>query len=235
MKKDTDLHEHIRARIKRKPNRLMKRSFIESAMCYHNIILLLMGMLVVMGLAGIVNMPKQEMPVFTVRQGAVVAVCPGSTSQEIEERVTKPLEDFVFGYKEVRKDKTYSQTKDGMAIVYVELNADIEDKDAFWSKFKHGLSAFKMQLPSLVAAVQAVDDIAETSALLVTIESGQKTYRELREYLDNLKSRLRRIDAISNLRTYGLQMEQLTVYLDQQKMAKYGIGSFTSTRLPCRD
>lgn len=227
MKKDTDLHEHIRARIKRKPNRLMKRSFIESAMCYHNIILLLMGMLVVMGLAGIVNMPKQEMPVFTIRQGAVVAVCPGSTSQEIEERVTKPLEDFVFGYKEVRKDKTYSQTKDGMAIVYVELNADIEDKDAFWSKFKHGLSAFKMQLPSSVAAVQAVDDIAETSALLITIESGQKTYRELREYLDNLKSRLRRIDAISNLRTYGLQMEQLTVYLDQQKMAKYGIGSFT--------
>lgn len=227
MKKDTALHEHIRARIKRKPNRLMKRSFIESAMCYHNIILLLMGMLVFMGLAGIVNMPKQEMPVFTVRQGAVVAVCPGSTSQEIEERVTKPLEDFVFGYKEVRKDKTYSQTKDGMAIVYVELNADIEDKDAFWSKFKHGLSAFKMQLPSSVAAVQAVDDIAETSALLITIESGQKTYRELRGYLDDLKSRLRRIDAISNLRTYGLQMEQLTVYLDQQKLAKYGIGSFT--------
>ena len=227
MKKDTALHEHIRARIKRKPNRLMKRSFIESAMCYHNIILLLMGMLVFMGLAGIVNMPKQEMPVFTIRQGAVVAVCPGSTSQEIEERVTKPLEDFVFGYKEVRKDKTYSQTKDGMAIVYVELNADIEDKDAFWSKFKHGLSAFKMQLPSSVAAVQAVDDIAETSALLITIESGQKTYRELRGYLDDLKSRLRRIDAISNLRTYGLQMEQLTVYLDQQKLAKYGIGSFS--------
>ena len=227
MKKDTALHEHIRARIKRKPNRLMKRSFIESAMCYHNIILLLMGMLVFMGLAGIVNMPKQEMPVFTIRQGAVVAVCPGSTSQEIEERVTKPLEDFVFGYKEVRKDKTYSQTKDGMAIVYVELSADIEDKDAFWSKFKHGLSAFKMQLPSSVAAVQAVDDIAETSALLITIESGQKTYRELRGYLDELKSRLRRIDAISNLRTYGLQMEQLTVYLDQQKLAKYGIGSFT--------
>ena len=227
MKKDTALHEHIRARIKRKPNRLMKRSFIESAMCYHNIILLLMGMLVFMGLAGIVNMPKQEMPVFTIRQGAVVAVCPGSTSQEIEERVTKPLEDFVFGYKEVRKDKTYSQTKDGMAIVYVELNADIEDKDAFWSKFKHGLSAFKMQLPSSVAAVQAVDDIAETSALLITIESGQKTYRELRGYIDDLKSRLRRIDAISNLRTYGLQMEQLTVYLDQQKLAKYGIGSFT--------
>lgn len=225
--KDTALNDHIRARIKRKPNRLMKRSFIESAMCYHNIVLLLMGMLVIMGLSGLVNMPKQEMPVFTIRQGAVAAVCPGSTSGEIEERVTKPLEDFIFGYKEVCKAKTYSQTKDGMAIVYVELNADITDKDAFWSKFKHGLSAFKMQLPSSVAAVQAIDDIAETSALLITIESGQKTYRELRQYIDNLKSRLRHIESISNLRTYGLEMEQISVYLDQQKMAKYGIGSFT--------
>ena len=227
MKKDTALHDHIRARIKRKPNRMMKRSFIESAMCYHNIVILLMGMLVITGLAGIVNMPKQEMPVFTVRQGAVVAVCPGSTSAEIEQRVTKPLENFVFGYKEVRKSKTYSQTKDGMSIVYVELNADIDDKDAFWSKFKHGLSAFKAQLPSSVAALQAVDDIAETSALLITIESGEKTYREMRQYLDDLKARLRHIDAISNMRTYGLEMEQISVYLDQQKMAKYGIGSFT--------
>lgn len=227
MQQDTDLHNHIRARIKRKPNRIMKRSFIESALCYHKIVILLMGMLVLVGVAGIVNMPKQEMPVFTIRQGAVVAVCPGSNAQEVEQRVTKPLEDFIFGYKEVSKRKTYSQTKDGMAIVYMELNADIEDKDAFWSKFKHGLSAFKMQLPSSVAALQAVDDIAETSALLITLESGQKTYRELRQYLDDLKSRLRRIDAISNLRTYGLEYEQLTIELDQQKMAKYGIGSFT--------
>lgn len=227
MTKDTALHDHIRARIKRKPNRVMKRSFIESALCYHNIVILLMGMLVCLGLAGLVNMPKQEMPVFTIRQGAVVAVCPGCTSAEIEERVTKPLEDFVFGYKEVCKRKTYSKTKDGMVIVYVELNADIEDKDAFWSKFKHGLSTFKAQLPSCVAALQGVDDIAETSALLITIESKQKTYRELRQYLDDLKSRLRGIEAISNLRTYGTEMEQITVYLDQKRMAKYGIGAFT--------
>ena len=227
MDKDTALHDHIRARIKRKPNRVMKRSFIESAMCYHNIVILLMSMLVILGISGLFFMPKQEMPVFTIRQGAVVAVCPGSTSEEIEQRVTKPLEDFVFGYKEVKKSKTYSQTKDGMAIVYIELNDNIEDKDAFWSKFKHGVSAFKAQLPSSVLALQAVDDIAETSALLITIESEQKTYREMRQYVDDLKSRLRRIDAISNLRTYGLNMELLTVYLDQKKMAKYGLGSFT--------
>ena len=141
--RDTALRDHIKARITRKPNRIIKRSFIESAMCNHNIVMLLMGMLVFLGILGICIMPKQEMPQFTIRQGACVAVYPGATSGEVEERVAKPLENFIFGYKEVNKKKTYTQSKDGMLIVFLELNDDVEDRDAFWSKFKHGLQAFK--------------------------------------------------------------------------------------------
>ena len=224
--RDTALRDHIKARITRKPNRIIKRSFIESAMCNHNIVLLLMGMLVFLGILGICIMPKQEMPQFTIRQGVCVAVYPGATSGEVEERVAKPLENFIFGYKEVNKKKTYTQSKDGMLIVFLELNDDVEDRDAFWSKFKHGLQAFKSSLPMGVLALQAVDDIADTSALLITMESKQKTYRELNTYIDQLKDRLRRIDAISNLRTYGLENEQISICLDQNKLAKYGIGPY---------
>lgn len=225
-KENTAMRDHIKRRITRKPNRVIKRSFIESAMCNHNIVILLMSMLVFLGIMGLVLMPKQEMPQFTVRQGACVAVYPGATSEEVEQRVAKPLENFIFGYKEVNKKKTYTQSKDGMLIVFLELNDNVEDKDAFWSKFKHGLQTFKASLPSGVIALQAVDDIAETSALLITMESKQKTYRELNTYIDNLKDKLRHIDAISNLRTYGLQNEQISIYLDQNKLAKYGTGSF---------
>lgn len=203
------------------------KNFIEAAMSYHNIVILLVSMLVILGISGLIFMPKQEMPEFTIRQGAVVAVYPGATSNQVEERVTKQLEDFIFTYKEVNKEKTYSHSKDGMVIVYIELNGNVDDKDAFWSKFKHGLSNFKSSLPAGVIALQAVDDIADTSALLITIDSKQKTYKELREYLDDLKEKLRHIDAISNLRTYGLQNEQVAVYLDQNKLAKYGIGPYT--------
>ena len=225
-KQESALRFHIKRRLTRKPNRVIKRSFIESAMCNHNIVLLLVGMLVVLGMTGLAVMPKEEMPQFTVRQGACVAVYPGATSAEVEERVAKPLENFIFGYKEVNKKKTYTQSKDGMLIVFIELNDNVEDRDAFWSKFKHGLQAFKTQLPAGVLALQAVDDIADTSALLITMESKQKTYRELNTYIDDLKDRLRRIDAISNLRTYGLQNEQISIYLDQNKLAKYGTGPF---------
>lgn len=204
-----------------------KRSFIESALVNHRIVMMLVGMLVLTGIVGLVVMPKQEMPVFTIRQGAVVAVCPGMSSQDIEQRVCSQVEDFVFGYKEVNKKKTYSKCSNGMLIVYVQLGDEVEDKDAFWSKLKHGLSSLKMQLPSGVLAVQAVDDIADTSALLITVESSQKTYRELNTYLNDIKSRLRSIGSVANLRSYGLENEQVTIYLDQNKLSQYAIGPVT--------
>ncbi len=204
-----------------------KRSFIESALVNHRIVMMLVGMLVLTGVVGLVVMPKQEMPEFTIRQGAVVAVCPGMSSQDIEQRVCSQVEDFVFGYKEVNKKKTYSKCSDGMLIVYVQLGDEVEDKDAFWSKLKHGLSSLKMQLPSGVLAVQAVDDIADTSALLITVESRQKTYRELNTYLNDIKSRLRSIGSVANLRSYGLENEQVTIYLDQNKLSQYAIGPVT--------
>lgn len=204
-----------------------KRDFIEQAMRYHKIVLLIVAMLVIIGVCGLILMPKQEMPEITVRQGLVVAVYPGATSSEIEEKVTKPLENFIFEYKEVNKKKTYSQSKDGMVIVFVELNDNVDDKDVFWSRFKHGLAAFKAQLPAGVLALQAQDDFGDTSSILITLSSKQKTYHELDTYLSNLEDMLRKIDAVSRLRREGTINEQITVYLDHDKMAQYRISSYS--------
>lgn len=53
----------------------------------------------------------------TIRQGMVIAVAPGNTVNEMVEQVTKPLEDYIFSYKEVKKEKTFSTTRDGIVFV----------------------------------------------------------------------------------------------------------------------
>lgn len=204
-----------------------KGGIIEAAMKYRQIVILIVALMFVLGIYSLVKMPKQEFPAFTIRQGVVVAVYPGATSTEVEEQVTKPLENFIFEFKEVKKAKTHSLSRDGMSIVFVELNDDVNNRDEFWTKFKHRIAAFKSQLPSGVLALVTNDDFGDTSAMLVTIESKDKTYRELEEYLDDLKDRLRRIDAVSNLRTYGLQKEQISVYLDPAKISRYAIDNTT--------
>ncbi|WP_288894870.1 efflux RND transporter permease subunit [uncultured Alistipes sp.] len=202
-------------------------SVIAWSMRNFRITFLIVGCLFVFGIYALARIPKQEFPEYTIRQGVVVGVYPGATAEEVEEQLAKPLEQFLMTYKEVKRAKTTSTSQNGMCYVMVELNDDVNDKDEVWSKVKHGLAAFKMQLPAGVAAVVTNDDFGDTSALLITLESDTRSSRELKGYMDDLSDRLRRIESVSNLRPYGVQQEQISVYADPERLAAYGIGEKT--------
>lgn len=204
-----------------------KRSAVEWAMHYRQIVILVVCCLVAFGIYSLPQMRKNEFPDFTIRQGVVVAVAPGNTAEEMVEQVTKPLENYIFSYKEVKKGKTFSKSRDGIVYIQVELNDDLNNKDEFWSKFKHGVQTFKAQLPSNVLAVQVMDDFGDTSALLITMESEDKTYRELNDYMDDLQDRLRRIPSVGRMTVSGVQKEQISVYLDNARLSRYGLNDQT--------
>lgn len=191
---------------------------------HYSISLLIIGILFVMGIYGMYVMPKDEFPHSTIRQGVVVAVYPGATSEEVEEQVARPLERYLFTYGEVNRIKTTTTSQNGMCIVMVKLNDDVDNKDEVWSKIKHGLNNFKSQLPTGVLAIVVNDDFGNTSALLIAIESSQRSYRELKQYSDDLGDRLRRIPSVANVKMFGEQKEQISLYVDHQRLQAYGIG-----------
>src|SRR5512136_1932157 len=124
-----------------------RTGFVERAMVHWRIAVMLIGVLVVYGAICLVTMPRQEFPAFTVRQGLVVGVMPGATSAQVEERLTRPLEDYLYSFKEINKAKTYSKSQEGRVIVMVELADDVNGPDAplFWAKLRHGLNEFRSQ------------------------------------------------------------------------------------------
>jgi len=201
---------------------------ILSAMRSHNIVFFIVGCLVVFGMFALPRLNKDEFPQFVIRQGIVAAVYPGASSQEVEEQVTKPLERFLFTYAEINKEKTYSVTENGIVYVYAELRLSVRNTDEAWSKIRHGLQLFKKtSLPAGVLEVVVVDDFGNTSSMLLTVESPERTPRELEDFAEQLCDRLRNIPEMGNIKILGKQNEEIAVTVDQEKLSAYGISQRT--------
>ena len=196
-------------------------------MRYHNIVIILVSVFVVFGVYALLNMPRNEFPNFTIRQGLVIGVYPGATSAEVEEQLTKQVENYIFGFKEVKKSKTYSESKEGQMIIYVELNDNVKNSDEFWSKLKHGLAELKQTLPPGVIALIGNNDFGDTSALLITLSSDTKSYKDLENELKKLKSECRKISSVSKIKDYGIQKEKIYVDVEPSKLNEYNIKSIS--------
>lgn len=193
------------------------------AMRYHKVVFLVTALLLIAGIGGLLYMPKQEYPTVTINQGIIAGIYPGANSEQVARQLTKPLEEHLFKYKEVKRKSTYSQSKDGIVYVYITLNDNVKNKDEVWAKIRHGLNELKQELPPEVLALVVDSDFGETSALLFSVESESKTYRQLEGYLEQIESRLRRVPEVSKLTKSGQQKERIAIYLDKGKMAKNGI------------
>ena len=198
-------------------------NLIEMAMKHNQIAILITSILVLLGIFSLTTMPRNEFPEFTIRQGLIVGIYPGATSEQVEEQLTTKVESFLYGFEEVNREKTYSISKEGMLIVFVEVNNRVKDTDAFWDKIKFGLDDLKLELPPQVLALMANNDFGYTSALLLTVRSDSKNYKELAHELKIIEGEFRKIKAVSKVKNLGLVQEQISIYPDNDKLAYYGV------------
>ncbi len=182
-----------------------KQTLIEIILRYKQVIVVTTSFLVLFGIVALTQMPRDEFPEFKIRQGLIIGVFPGASSEQVEEQLTKKVENYLFQYEEVDKAKTHSVSKENVMVIYVEVQKKLNDPKAFWSKLKHGLNEFKGQLPSGVMSLTANDDFGNSSAILLAVESETKTYKELEKYIEKFEDDVRKIEATSRVKHFGLQ------------------------------
>ncbi len=200
-----------------------KNTLIDNIIRYKQLIISVTSVLIILGIVALILMPRDEFPEFTIRQGLIIGVYPGATSNQVEERLTKKVENYLFQYEEVDKEKTYSVSKENVMVIYVEVQEDVEAPKVFWAKLRHGLNEFKSELPSGVVSLTANNDFGNTSAILLGIESETRTYKELEFFVERFEDAVRKIPSTSRVKHFGLQQEVINVYIDDSKLTNYGI------------
>ena len=194
-------------------------------MRHKSITLLLVLVMVLAGIASLLYIPKDEFPQVDLPVGLVVGVYPGASELEVEQQLAKPLEEFLWTFKEIDREKTTTMSMNDGCAAIVWLNGTESSHTEFWNKLKERLSLFRMTLPAGVLGVVANDDFGDSSAMLLTIESDSKTFRELGDYTDGLSDKLRTVKSLANVIRMGDQKEELSIYLDRDRLSMYGINT----------
>ena len=203
-------------------------SFVKSAIRYRKLIYFLIAVMVAFGIYSLFAINKDEFPSFQIKDGLVVGVYPGANAQEVEEQLTRPLEEILFKFSEVKRT-TYSYTQDGMCYIFVKLQCPPRQKNEVWSKIKLKLNASRIFLPSGVLTVQVLDEFSAVSSVLLALQSEDKSYRELEDYANLLKAELYTIPALSNVKILGTQKEEIAVNIDNDRLSAYGVNSTMMT------
>ena len=197
---------------------------VRAALRYPQVTLFLSAMVFLVGVYSLARMPRREDPKITVRTGIVAAVYPGATSPEVEDQVTRKIEEHLFHFAEVRREKTYSTTRNGMVVVNVELNDWVTNADQFWDKLRLDMALLKAtELPSNVQGPMVDSDFGDTVAVLIAVHGGSYGYRELKDFARTIEDGIRTIPAVSKIHRIGDQPEAIEVNSSNAQLSQYGV------------
>ena len=197
---------------------------VRAALRYPQVTLVLAGILFAAGFHALLTMPRREDPKITIHTGIVAAIYPGATTAEVEDQVSRKIEERLFRFEEIRRDKTFSTTRNGMVIVNVELNKQVKDTDAFWSKLRLDMALLKAtELPAGVLGPMVDSDFGDTVAALIAVHGGPYGYRELKGYAQTVETGLRTIPEVSKIKRIGDQKEEIDISTSSERLAQYAV------------
>lgn len=131
---------------------------------------------VVWGIYGYFSMPQRKDPEIPVRVAVAACQWPGASAQEVEQLITRPIEQTIASNKTVHPPSAAdygirSISLPGASFVYVQLSEDTKDSRTQFSDINLKLQALNGRLPSGTTPVQFQSDFGDTAAMMMTIAS----------------------------------------------------------------
>src|SRR2546429_8456540 len=144
---------------------------------------LLIGVLV-WGWLGYHSMPQRKDPDIPVRVAVAFCPWPGATARQVEQFVTRPIEDAVAENKTIHPAAASdygvrSVSLPGAAYVYVQLAENVSDVKRQFSDINLKLNALASQLPQGAGPISFQSDFGDTAAVMLTIASPKADQTEI--------------------------------------------------------
>ena len=194
----------------------------EWALKHRSFVIFMMIAVTAAGLTSYFRLGRSEDPAFTFRTMIVQASWPGATLDDTLQQVTERLERKLQETKGL--DFLRSYTSPGITTICQLKRGD----DSFRGS-RHMVSGseehrdIRHTLPAGVVGPGFNDDFGDTYGLIYGFTADGFTHRELRDYVEDIRSRLLQVLDVSKIEILGAQDEQIFVEFSTQQLAGLGI------------
>ena len=181
-----------------------------------------------LGVFSIWRTPREEEPQIVVPMLDVFVSMPGASAEEVEQRVTIPMERLLNEVPGV--EYLYSTSQPGGALVIVRFYVGIKEEDAIVRTYNKLFSNFD-RIPQgasqpLIKA-RSIDDVP---VLAMTFWGKNYDGAGLRRIAAEAQQSVKQVANVSETTVLGGQKRELKITLDTQKLAAYHVGPLAIVR-----
>ena len=176
---------------------------------------------VALGGLSLMEIPREEEPQITVPMIDIFTAMPGASAEEVEARISTPLERLLRNNTGV--EYTYSTSQTGMSLVTVRFRVGEEEDDAIVQTLKQ-IDGHLDVLPSGVSPpLLKVRSINDVPMMTLTLTDAGYSVTQLRQIADELDQQIKRVDDVAQTAVIGGQPRRINLWFDSSKLAVYGL------------
>ncbi|HLW34421.1 MAG TPA: efflux RND transporter permease subunit [Chthoniobacterales bacterium] len=178
---------------------------------------------VVLGIAAIWLLPREEEPQIKVPMIDVVVSMPGASAKEIEERATRPMEKLLWEIPGV--EYIYSTSSTGQSLVIVRFRVG-EDPERSLVRLNQKLQSNYDRIPHGVSfpliKERSIDDVP---ILALTFHSSRYDHLTLRRLVAQVDDAVKQVPLVAETNIIGGSVRQVRVLLDPARLASRNLSA----------
>ncbi len=182
---------------------------------------LLIAFAIAVGAFATLMLPREEEPQIVVPMIDVFVSMPGASAEEIEERVTRPMEQLLWEIPGV--EYIYSTSSPGMSMAIVRFLVGQDEEDAIVRLNQKLFANFDLIPPGASQPLVKPRSIDDVPILALTLHSASYGDYELRRIAAHLQDAVKQVNEVSAVELVGGQRRVLEVRLDHQRLAAFNI------------
>ena len=169
-------------------------------------------------------MPKMDLPIM-----AVLTTYDGAGPEEVEERVTKPLESSMASISGISSISSTSSAGNSVVLLMFDYGTDL---DSATNDVRDALELTKMMVPEEAQDFTILKMDINSMPIITLGVNGDRSLEDIKKIVeDKVAPRLERIEGVASVTVTGGREQQVSITADPYKLSAYGLNTGTISQI----